>query len=156
MRGLNLNRYVISLLALLQVIFVLFLTGCGGGGNNYSSSVSVTSGVGQKSVLYVISAGTPAVGTFTIGMSDVLLIASTNYATGTNPQGIVTDSQHRYIYVLNNPGAGLAGGVLQYEITNGNGALAVIQATNNPSNIQQPVYPAPTGLVPLSMAIDLR
>ena len=148
------NRYVISLLALLQIMVVLFLTGCGGGGNNYSSSVSVTSGVGQKSVLYVISAGTPTVGTFTIGMSDVLLIGSTNYATGTNPQGIVTDSQHRYIYVLNNPGAGLAGGVLQYEITNGNGALAVIQATNNPSNIQQPVYPAPTGLVPMSMAID--
>jgi 6-phosphogluconolactonase (cycloisomerase 2 family) len=149
-----LNRYVTSLLGLLQVILVAVLSGCGGGNSNNNSNTSVTSGVGQKAVLYVISAGTPAVGTFTIGMSDVLLIGPNNYATGTNPQGIVTDSQHRYIYVLNNPGAGLAGGVLQYQITSGNGALEVIQATNNPSNIQQAVLPAPTGLTPLSMAID--
>ena len=144
------NRFVAIFLAVFA--FLLVLPGCGN--NSSSSNTSVAPGVGAKGILYVIAAGTPAVGVFDIAQGGILLIGGNNYSTGSNPQAAVTDSRHRYIYVLNNPGAGLAGGVLQYQITNGNGSLQVIQATNNPSNIQQPVLPAPTGNIPAAMAID--
>ena len=149
-----LNRFVVGVVTI--SFFLIALTGCGSNGSTSSSNgnTSVTPGVGNQAILYVVAPGTPAVGFFNIAQGGILLINSNNYSTGANPQALVTDSRHRYVYVLNNPGAGLAGGVLQYEIASGNGSLQVIQATNNPSNIQQPVLPAPTGNVPLAMAID--
>lgn len=144
------NRFVVVLLAIFS--FLVVLAGCASGGG--ADTVSVSSGVGSKNILYAIAPGTPAIGLFNIAQGGILLANSNNYSTGSSPQAMVTDSEHRYVYVLNNPGAGLAGGVLQYQIASGNGSLQVIQATNNPSNIEQPVLPAPTGNVPLAMAID--
>lgn len=143
------NRFAIVILAIF--FFLIALSGCGSNGN---STIGSTPGVGNQRVLYVIAQGTPAVGSFAIAQGGILLINSTNFSTGSNPQAIVTDSRHRYVYVLNNPGGGLDGAVLQYQITNGNGVLQVIQATNNPSNIQQAVLPAPAGIAPVAMAID--
>jgi len=149
-----LNRFAVIFLAIL-LLLAIALSGCGSNGStSNNNNSSVTKGVGSASILYVIAPGTPAVGAFNIAQGGILLLGSNVYSTGSNPQAMVTDSRHRYIYVLNNPGAGMAGGVLQYEITNGNGSLEVLQATNNPSNIVQATLPAPTGIAPTAMAID--
>jgi 6-phosphogluconolactonase (cycloisomerase 2 family) len=116
----------------------------------------VVSGCGSSDhhTLFLISAGTPSVGSFEIGGSGALTLNTTTYATGADPRGIVMDSQHKYAYVLNNGGSALQGGVLQYTIDQHKGSLTVVQAPDASSNITGPVQPVPTGMVPLSIAID--
>jgi 6-phosphogluconolactonase (cycloisomerase 2 family) len=111
-------------------------------------------GSSDKHTLYLISAGTSSVASFEIGGGGSLTLNATTYSTGADPRGIVMDSQHRYAYVVNNSGAALQGGVLQYAIDKHKGSLAVVQAPDASSNITGPVQPVPTGTVPLAIAID--
>ena len=48
------------------------------------------------------------------------------------------DSQHRYAYVVNNSGAALQGGVLQYAIDKHKGSLSVVQAPDDPPKVVVP------------------
>jgi 6-phosphogluconolactonase (cycloisomerase 2 family) len=118
------------------------------------SAVLPGCGSSDQHTLYMISAGTPSVASFEIGGGGSLTLNTTTFSTGADPRGIVMDSQHRYAYVVNNSGAALQGGVLQYSIDKHKGTLSVVQAPDASSNITGPVLPVPTGKVPLAIAID--
>jgi len=135
-----LKRFVIVLSVVLSAIVVAsVLPGCGSG---------------SQRTLFIIAQGTSTVGSFQIGGGGALTLNSTNFGTGADPQAILTDSQRRYAFVLNNAGLGLQGGVFQYTIDRSKGTLAVVQAPNASSNITGPVSPVFTGRVPVAMAID--
>jgi 6-phosphogluconolactonase len=112
-------------------------------------------GSGSHRTLFVIASGTPSIGAFDIAGSGALTLNTSNtFSTGSNPQAIVVDSQRRFAYVLNNAGPSSLGAILQYSINRGKGTLAVIQAPTGNSGITGPVPPIPTGVSPVSMAID--
>jgi 6-phosphogluconolactonase (cycloisomerase 2 family) len=135
-----LKKFAVVVCAILSALFLSFvLPGCGSS---------------DQHTLFLISAGTPSVASFEIGGDGALTLNSTTFSTGSDPRGIVMDSQRRYAYVVNNSGAALQGGVLQYAIDRHKGSLAVVQAPDASSNITGPVQPVPTGKVPLAIAID--
>jgi 6-phosphogluconolactonase (cycloisomerase 2 family) len=135
-----LKKLAVAICAILSAfILSLVVAGCGSSDHH---------------TLFLISVGTPSVGSFEIGGGGSLTLNTTTYATGADPRGIVFDSQHQYAYVLNNGGPALPGGVLQYTIDKHKGTLSVVQAPDATSNITGPVSPVPTGIVPLSIAID--
>jgi len=104
--------------------------------------------------LFVISSGTPAIGSFEMGDGGTLTLNTGSVSTGSDPVAIVMDSQRRYAYVVNNAGAGLAGGVLQYSIDHKHGTLTAVTAPNATSNLTTTVPPVVTGVQPLAAAID--
>jgi 6-phosphogluconolactonase (cycloisomerase 2 family) len=114
------------------------------------------SGCGSSShrTLFMTAAGTPSVAALDIGSSGQLILDSTSFAAGSDPQVIAIDGQRRYAYVLNNSGTTLRGGVSQFTIDRGKGTLTVVQAPDPQSGITGPVSPIPTGIRPVAMVVD--
>lgn len=136
----DLKKFCLVVFALLSALFVsIILPGCGGSSHH---------------PLFLIAAGSPSIGDFDIGGGGALTLQNLSFPAGSDPTGIIMDSQRRYAFVLNNAGPSIAGGVLQYTIDAGHGSLTVVQAPSHATNITGPVGPVPTGLSPLSIAID--
>ncbi len=136
----HLKRFAIVTVCLLSVLILsVALPGCGGSSHR---------------TLFIISAGSPTIGSFEMGSGGTLTLNSASVSTGSGPQAIVMDSQRRYAYVVNNAGPNLAGGVLQYSIDHNHGTINVVQAPNATSSLTTPVAPVVTGVQPLAAAID--
>lgn len=134
------KRFALILcLFLSALILSVALPGCGGSSHR---------------TLFIISSGTPAVGSFEMGDSGTLTLNSGSVSTGTDPTAIVMDSQRRYAYVVNNAGPGLLGGVLQYSIDHKHGTLTQVNAPTANSNLTAPVPPVVAGVQPVAAAID--
>lgn len=124
--------FIVSLMALAA------LCGCGGG---------------TQKVLYAVAPGSDNVSIFTVSGSGALTTTSEPVSTGQGPVAIAIDPQLRFAYVVDSAGGIGPGGVSQYTLSAGSGALAV--ATLPASNgTTPPSTPAPTGVNPVAIAID--
>jgi 6-phosphogluconolactonase len=135
-----LNKFVFAVCVIsLFIIAAVMFPGCG------SSS--------HHDKLFIVASGTPSVGSFDIGNAGALILTTDAVSTGSNPQGILTDPKHQYVYVLLDAGPLAPGGIQSYSISN-KGILAALQEPSTTTNISGNVPVNPTGVHPLSMTMD--
>ena len=115
--------------------------------------VSGCGGSGGSKVLYTVGVGSPSVTIFDVVSGGVLDITASSVSTGSAPDVIAIDPLLRFAYVIDSAGGVGAGGVSQYVIARKTGVLTV--ATFSSTNgTTPPATPVPTGVNPISMAID--
>lgn len=126
--------FILSFMA----VVLAALCGCGGG---------------AQKVLYAVAPGSNNVSIFTVSSSGVLTVTADSVATGSGPVAIAIDPMLRFAYIVDSAGGVGPGGVSQYTLNAGSGALAV--ATLPASNgTTPPSVPVPTGTNPGAIAID--
>jgi 6-phosphogluconolactonase (cycloisomerase 2 family) len=110
-------------------------------------------GGGTVKVLYAVGTGSPNVTIFTVSSSGALAVESDSVGTGSTPLAIAVDPRLRFAYVVDSAGGIDPGGVSQYTVNAGTGALAVatLPATGGTTS---PSTPIETGIGPVALAID--
>jgi 6-phosphogluconolactonase (cycloisomerase 2 family) len=104
-------------------------------------------------VLYAVGPNSPNVTIFTVSTSGELTPRTDSVSTGSNPVAIAVDPRLRFAYVVDSAGGITPGGISQYTLNAGSGALAVatLPATGGTTS---PSTPIETGIGPVAIAID--
>ncbi len=116
-------------------------------------------GSAQK-VLYAVGLGSPNVTIFTVSSSGALTVTSDSVSTKSAPDAIGIDPLLRFAYIVDSACSsvdrstcGGLGGVSQYTLNAGSGALAVVTIAAS-NGTTPPSSPVPTGVNPTAIAID--
>jgi 6-phosphogluconolactonase (cycloisomerase 2 family) len=104
-------------------------------------------------VLYAVGTSSPNVTIFTVSSSGELTQRSDSVSAGSTPVAITVDPHVRFAYVVDSARGIGPGGVSQYTVNAGSGALAIatLPATGGTTS---PSTPIETGIGPVAIAID--
>jgi 6-phosphogluconolactonase (cycloisomerase 2 family) len=124
----------------LSVLPVLLAALCGCGGR-------------AQKALYAVGLDSPNVTIFTVSSSGELTLLSDSVSTGSAPVAIALDPHFHFAYVVDSAGGIGPGGVSQYTVNAGSGALAVALLPTT-GGAALPSTPVETGVSPAAIAID--
>ena len=116
--------------------------GCGGGSSSGGE------------VLYAVGPGNSEVATFLVSGSSGLTPAGTPVSTGSGPDAIAIDPQHRFAYIADSANGIGPGGVSQYVLSQESGTLAAATFSSTIGN-GGIAPPAETGTNPVAVVIDV-